>query len=256
MEIAVRGAFYHALPHEVLAEIFLCYAEIAKLLHPTPQLPPPLLLGQIYSIWRYVVHDTPKLWTAFSLEFVGEEGYEGKVDHISFAKAWFERAGPYPLRVSLRVNNFNEKLSRITECRPHTAPTPTSPIFTLSTSRPRRCWVHGTSGECEPLSRVLFQWGMLDEKNYCICGSSTSSQRHFNFPLALALVRIRFTNAMVAIDQALPPWKRHLFVHFSACIVRMHKPRRLYVNHCGCGGHTARTHHCPPPFAKTPSLVC
>jgi len=113
MEIAVRGAFCHALPHEVLAEIFLCYAETAELLYPTPKLPPPLLLGQICSIWRYVVHDTPKLWTGFSLEFVGEEGYEGKVDHISFAKAWFERARPYPLRVSLRVNTFNKKFSRM-----------------------------------------------------------------------------------------------------------------------------------------------
>ena len=106
-------ALFAMLCHEVLAEIFLCYAETAELLSPTPKLPPPLLLGQICSIWRYVVHDTPKLWTGFSLEFVGEEGYEGKVDHISFAKAWFERARPYPLRVSLRVSTFNKKFGHI-----------------------------------------------------------------------------------------------------------------------------------------------
>jgi len=206
------------------------------------------------------VHDTPKLWTAFSLEFVGEEGYEGKVDYISFAKAWFERARPYPLRVSLRVNNFNEKLSRILDAILPSA----DRIQHLHLHLPYSHYqplVHVAAGSMALLESVSLSAGFSFSgacwmRRICICGSSTSSQRHFNFPLALALVRIRFTNAMVAIDQALPPWKRHLFVHFSACIVRMHKPRRLYVNHCGCGGHTARTHHCPPPFAKTPSLVC
>jgi len=52
-------ALFAMLCHEVLAEIFLCYAETAELLSPTPKLPPPLLLDQICSIWRYVVHDTP-----------------------------------------------------------------------------------------------------------------------------------------------------------------------------------------------------
>ena len=99
MDTAVRGVLSqsHLLPYELLTEIFLYYLEAYS--HSTPNLPPPLLLGQICSTWRHVVHGTPRFWTTFSLDI----GHGGRADHVSFAKAWLYRAHPYPLDISLRV---------------------------------------------------------------------------------------------------------------------------------------------------------
>ena len=90
-------------PYELLTEIFLKVVEPS---YPTRELPlpPPLLLGQVCSTWRLVAHGTPKLWTRFSLEVLYEI-WEGKVDHVSFAKTWLSQAHPYPLHVCLYVES-------------------------------------------------------------------------------------------------------------------------------------------------------
>jgi len=105
MDAAVQGVLSHTrlLPYELLTEIFLKVAEPSYPARELP-LPPPLLLGQVCSTWRLVAHGTPKLWTRFSLE-VSNESQEGKVDHVSFAKAWLSRAHPYPLHVCLYVES-------------------------------------------------------------------------------------------------------------------------------------------------------
>jgi hypothetical protein len=97
MYTAVRGVLSHVgqLPYELLAEIFFCYLEAVKHEYPRPKLLriPPLFLSQICSTWRHAVRCTPKLWTRFSLDIhCGIMVKSGKVDHVSFAKAWLSRA--------------------------------------------------------------------------------------------------------------------------------------------------------------------
>ena len=119
MDAPVRGALSR-LPHELLAEIFLHHLELERQVEPEDDmwpsgplpLPSPLPLGQICSTWRHVAHGTPKLWSSFSLWIRGKIE-QGKVDHVSFAKAWLARAHPYPLSVSLRVDAPTESLCRI-----------------------------------------------------------------------------------------------------------------------------------------------
>jgi hypothetical protein len=115
MDAPVQGALSR-LPHELLAEIFLHHLELEPEddmwpFRPLP-LPSPLLLGRICSTWRHIVHGTPKLWSSFSLRIRGKIE-QGKVDHVSFAKAWLARAHPYPLSVSLRVDLSIKSLCRI-----------------------------------------------------------------------------------------------------------------------------------------------
>jgi len=108
MDTAIQSSLSQ-LPHELLAKIFLHYLDphyLETVVHskscPTPNLPSPLLLGQICSTWRRVAHGTPKLWTSFSFG-VKNEVMRGKVGHVSFAKAWLSRAQPYPLYVLLGI---------------------------------------------------------------------------------------------------------------------------------------------------------
>jgi len=90
METVIWGMFPHAqgIPHELLAEIFLDYLKVEK---------------QICSLWRHVALCTAKLWTSFSLR-INKEVKGGRVDHISFARAWLVWACPYPLNVMLDVH--------------------------------------------------------------------------------------------------------------------------------------------------------
>jgi hypothetical protein len=119
MDTAVLSmlSYIRLLPYELLREIFLYYLEAAAHLYPTPKLLPPLLLGQICSTWRHVVHSTPKLWTRFSLD-IRNKVKEGRVDHVSFAKAWLSRAHPYPLDISLSVRTkaLNHIVDAILPC--------------------------------------------------------------------------------------------------------------------------------------------
>jgi hypothetical protein len=107
MDTAIQGVLSHTrlLPCELLTEIFLHYRKVAEHSYPIPKLPAPLLLGQICSTWRHVVHGTPKLWTKFLLQIRNKvEG--GRVDHVSFAKAWLSRAHPHPLHVYLLIETL------------------------------------------------------------------------------------------------------------------------------------------------------
>ena len=113
--VTVRGVIPHAqgLPHELLAEIFLHHLKLVEESYPRPNLPPSLLLCQICSTWRHVALGTPKLWTSFSL--MGKEVKGGRVDHVSFAKAWLARAHPYPLYVIITVRPKAHQVSRIVD---------------------------------------------------------------------------------------------------------------------------------------------
>ena len=89
-----------ALPAELLAEIFIFCLPTDRYPIPTPT-DAPLLLTQIWSLWRSVALSLPELWTAIHINYKG-------LEDIPATTLWLSRSADQPLSLSIAID-FGEK---------------------------------------------------------------------------------------------------------------------------------------------------
>ncbi|KAJ7772964.1 hypothetical protein DFH07DRAFT_802059 [Mycena maculata] len=86
-----------ALPHEILAEIFIQCLPNDEFIAPSPRTVP-LLLCSVCRQWRMVALTNPKLWRSLDIRLAGTP------DYIELYQNWLSRAANTPLSISLHAS--------------------------------------------------------------------------------------------------------------------------------------------------------
>ncbi|KAF7309202.1 F-box domain-containing protein [Mycena kentingensis (nom. inval.)] len=98
----------HAIPVEILGEIFLQYLPVYPVCPPILGDASPAKLGQICSHWRNIAHSMPSLWRAVALMHCGAPP-AAKEAELEMAGVWLQRSAPQPVAVALDVRLFKDE---------------------------------------------------------------------------------------------------------------------------------------------------
>ncbi|KAF9478339.1 hypothetical protein BDN70DRAFT_880120 [Pholiota conissans] len=118
----IHDRIVHRLPFEVVADIFeMCLPQdVMNIdLHRANRytISAPFILSAVCKLWRTITHSTPQLWK--NLLLCGGEGTEEKsyfpLPDTNIVEEWIQRAGAYPLSISLCMRREERSIIRADE---------------------------------------------------------------------------------------------------------------------------------------------
>ncbi|KAJ7113038.1 hypothetical protein C8R44DRAFT_856077 [Mycena epipterygia] len=92
------------LPNEIISEIFTQFLPIYPLCPPIVGLLSPTSLTHICHKWREIALATPRLWSAISLCYMGDN--TNTLQQLDMQKAWLRRSGSCPLSIQMDGSGF------------------------------------------------------------------------------------------------------------------------------------------------------